>query len=506
MVDKILVTNAAALKAKYTNRGLRTIQAAVRELVAADKARGLATRFVDISDHATMRRYKAPAVSNPKSARQSKDAIDAIYRAMKPDYIVLVDGPDVIPHFALNNPVPKDKDVEVPSDLPYASDSPYSTRDAARYAAVTRVVGRIPGISGASEPSHLVKLIRTAANFRSRRRADYLRYFAMSASVWSKSTELSVDNIFGNKAVRICPPSGTPGVRRMMSPLSQFINCHGGEVDPQFYGQSGQRYPVSMTSDDVAKGAPRNAIVAAECCFGAQLFNPSLAMGKWPISNAYLAAGAAGFFGSSTTAYGPADGNSGADLITQYFLINVLAGASIGRACLQARQKFVSGQKMEDPVNMKTLAQFLLLGDPALQPCLIETPDARAASKVIDYAAARRTRRVALSAAGKAAADSSGFPGKKIVRPPKVLHNLVRSVARRRGFRARTDDIDSFHIVGGAQYGNEMKARGVEQKVVVVTDHRKDGAGRRNGAPLIRILVAHAQDNRLIHVAEYVRR
>jgi hypothetical protein len=261
-----------------------------------------------------------------------------------------------------------------------------------------------------------------------------------------------------------------------------------------------------MTSDDVTRGAPRNAIIAAECCFGAQLFDPSWANGKSPISNAYLEAGSVGFFGSTTTAYGPESGNSGADLITQYFLINVLGGASIGRACLQARQKFVSGQKMEDPVNLKTLAQFLLLGDPSLQPCLIETPDAKAAAKVVDYSAARKMRRVALTVAGKAAADSSGFPGKKIVRPPKVLHNLVRKVARQRGYRARLDDVESFHIVGGEDYGSEMRRRGVEQKVVVVTEHKTDLAKRRNGVPFIRILVAHAQDNRLTHVAEYVRR
>ena len=453
-----------------------------------------------------MKKYKVPAVSNPKSERQSKDAIDAIYQATKPDYIVLVDGPDVVPHIILNNPVPKDKDKDVPSDLPYASDSPFSLREAARYAAVTRVVGRIPGISGAAEPSHVIRLIRNAAKFKTRRRSDYLRYFAMSAAVWSKSTELSVDNIFRSWTIKVCPPSGSPGVRRMLSPLSQFINCHGGEVDPQFYGQSGTKYPVSMTSVDVAKGAPRNAIIAAECCFGAQLFDPSLANGKWPISNAYLEVGSVGFLGSTTTAYGPADGNSGADLITQYFLINALAGASIGRACLQARQKFVSGQKMEDPVNLKTLAQFLLLGDPSLQPCLLETPDARAAARVVDYSAARKTRRVALTVAGKAAADSSGFPGKKIVRPPKVLHNLVRKVARQRGFRARPDDVESFHIVGGEDYGSEMKRRGVEQKVVVVTEHKMALARRRNGVPSTRILVAHAQNNRLIHVTEYVRR
>ena len=87
-----------------------------------------------------------------------------------------------------------------------------------------------------------------------------------------------------------------------------------------------------MTSDDVTKGAKPDTVVAAECCYGAQLFNPNDADGSLPMSNAYLGAGAAGYFGSTTIAYGPATGNGAADLLAQYFLINVLAGASLGRA------------------------------------------------------------------------------------------------------------------------------------------------------------------------------
>jgi Peptidase family C25 len=510
MADKIVVTNNSALKKKYGDKGLKAVLGAVSELIAADKARGLATQLVDISDAAKMKKYKGSAVSGPKNERECKDAVDAIYAAAKPNYLVLLDGPDVVPHLTLNNPTPKDKDKNVPSDLPYASDASFTSRDAAKYAAVTRVVGRIPGVSGATNPDYLVKLIKAAAGFRSRKRTDFMPNFSISAKVWEKSTEQSVKNIFGNKAIKVCPSTGSPGVRKILFPLTHFINCHGGQVDPQFYGQRGNQYPVSMTSADVAKSASRSTIVAAECCFGAQLYDPSLAEGKWPISNAYLGAGAIGFLGSTTTAYGPEDDNSGADLITQYFLINALAGASLGRACLEARQKFVLGEKMEDPVNLKTLAQFLLLGDPSLQPCLVDTPDARAASKVINHSAAREVRRVALAAAGKAAADSSGFPGKKVVRPPKNLHNLVRKIARQRGVRAPSENIETFQVVGGAGYGMEMKARGVKQSVVVVTQHggarSKSAAKRPKGLPEIRILVVHAHDNRVVEVAEYVRR
>jgi len=75
-----------------------------------------------------------------------------------------------------------------------------------------------------------------------------------------------------------------------------------------------------------------------------------------------------GFFGSTTIAYGPSEGNGNADLICQYFLQRVLAGASLGRAALEARQKFAGEHTHLDPFDLKTLAQFYLLGDPSLQP------------------------------------------------------------------------------------------------------------------------------------------
>ena len=316
--------------------------------------------------------------------------------------------------------------------------------------------------------------------------------------------------MFSSNAIKTCPKIGTPGVAKLLAPLCHFINCHGAKADPQFYGQKGGDYPVALTSGDVAKGAKRHSIVAAECCYGAELYDPTLNGGQQPIANAYLDAGAIGYLGSTNIAYGPADGNSAADLLTQYFVIKTLEGASLGRACLEARQKFVLGQKMEDPVNLKTLGQFILLGDPSLAICQPATTDSAAEAKSIDHHAARETRRVFLAAAGKSAADSSGFPGKKIARPAKGLEDLVRKIARGRGFQASTKNVDAFHVVGGAEYGQEMKARGVEQKVVVITEQSKfpgKGAAKLpKDMVMTRIFVAHTQDNRVIEVSSYVRR
>jgi hypothetical protein len=510
MPDKILVANCSALSKKYGERGLKLILQAVGTLVAADKKKGLTAQLIDISSATAMKKFKAKAVTLAKSERQCKDAVDAIYRAFTPSYLVLLDGPDVLPHVILDNPALGDGDKDVPSDLPYASDAPSGSRDAAAYASVTRVVGRIPGITAATDPSFVVKQILAAANFTTRRRGDYLNHFAISAEVWNKSTAQSVDNIFGSPAIKLCPPTQSPAVSKLLAPLSHFINCHGAEVDPKFYGQRQSQYPIAMTSDDVTKGAKRNALIAAECCYGAQLYDPALAQGQWPISNSYLGAGAVGFFGSTTIAYGPAEGNGSADLLTQYFLINALNGASLGRACLQARQKFVLGEKMEDPINLKTLAQFILLADPSLQPCRAEGEQAAINAKAVDDEASRRTRRVALVAAGKSAADSSGYPGKQLARPSKRLSTLVLKLARGHGFGARAKDLVGFSVVGRGHYAVEMKARGVEQKVLMLMEHRRPRGKALKAMPKglrqTHIFVTHTQDDRIVEVAEYVRR
>ena len=93
----------------------------------------------------------------------------------------------------------------------------------------------------------------------------------------------------------------------------------------------------------------------------------------FPICQSYLAQGAYGYFGSTTIAYGPAEGNGAADLITQYFLLEVQAGHSLGLAALKAQQRYVEQVDELDPIDLKTLAQFYLLGDPSVQPVKIDS-------------------------------------------------------------------------------------------------------------------------------------
>jgi hypothetical protein len=66
----------------------------------------------------------------------------------------------------------------------------------------------------------------------------------------------------------------------------------------------------------------------------------------------------------------------------------VLDGASLGRALLEARQKYIQAAPTPlGPIDLKTLGQFVLLGDPSVQP--VAPPPAQPAAKSVTAALAK---------------------------------------------------------------------------------------------------------------------
>jgi hypothetical protein len=370
MSKKIILTNVAVLQAKY-GASYGKIEAALKKLIAADKARSLETIIVPVDDAAAMAKYGAKAVLNSASFKQNKDAIDKVYQATVPDYLVILGAPDVIPHQDLKNPLQSadDPDSYAWGDIPYACEAPYSN-DPKKFIGPTRVLGRIPDLLAGSDPAYLVKLLGIATQWKSRTPEEYADHLGISAKVWRDSTALSLQNTFGTSArLQLSPPKGPKWTPAQLGCLAHFINCHGALSTPHFFGQTGTKYPKAHSAALIAGHVSEGTVVAAECCYGAELYDPTHAEGgQMGISNTYLQGGAYGFLGSSTIAYGPATGNGSADLICQYFLQSVKAGASLGRAALEARQKFAKSAPQLDPADVKTLAQFYLLGDPSIQP------------------------------------------------------------------------------------------------------------------------------------------
>ncbi len=489
MHDKIIVTNRSALIAKYRSAGVVRIKRAIDALIAADEKRGIKSRLIYLDDAKAMKKCRGRAVGDPASTRQNKDAIDAVFQATTPEYLMILGAPDVVPHQDLVNPAfdPPDDDPDgfAWGDLPYACDEPYS-RDVAKFKGPTRVVGRLPDLTGAREPSHLVRLLAFAEKYRSRSVADYEAYFGLSAEVWRKSTRMSLFNIFGGSTKLELSPPGRPSVSaRHLAPLAHFINCHGGPSDPRFFGQRGNSRPTTALTSDAIKGKIKPGTVASvECCYGAELYDSVNLSLPLPICQRYLIQGAYGYFGSSTIAYGPADGNGSADLITQFFLLAVLDGASLGRAALLARQQFVHQTAELDPMDLKTLGQFNLLGDPSIHPA--ETATATNVPAGVDRheaeRLARRTRRAKLRADGEFLGETKPTASRRSkARKSASIQKTLAGIARKAGVGTR-DQFAAYDVAvpkGARAYHGKGSPVASRYYVAIHRPKPKKGADRQ---------------------------
>ncbi|MDF3022249.1 MAG: hypothetical protein K0Q92_3552 [Steroidobacteraceae bacterium] len=384
MIQKLIVTNVAALKKKYGAAGLKLIQKALARLVAADALRGLTTR-IEAVDNPTR---SAPKVTIIGNQRQVKATIDKLFTAHgSPDYLLILGGPDVIPHQLLENPLfspPDDIDRNVPSDLPYACSAPFSTK-IPDFIGPTRVVGRLPDVVGSRKVADLVALIDGATTFSGTPGKTSL---VLSADEWAGASRANVRLAFGalpRRAIEMVPPKSPPWSSAQLAHPLHFINCHGDVKTPMFFGSSTANYPTALEASGVVGKVTRGSVITAECCYGAQLYKPTKAK-PLSIPETYLSQGAAGFCGSSNIAYGSdsASGRCAADILCVEFVKAVLAKASLGRALLEARIKFIkSTGSVADPADEKTLGQFMLLGDPSTRPfgAGLEAPEPRSVTR-----------------------------------------------------------------------------------------------------------------------------
>jgi hypothetical protein len=441
-VDKVILTNLGVLRSKYGPSGVRAIRAGISRLIAADRARRLTTKLISIDDARTMRNFSGREVTKVADPQQNKKAVDAVYRALAPDYILLLGSIDVIPHQDLRNPLyttarGDDTDRNASGDLPYACEAAYS-HDVAGFIGQTRVVGRLPDIAGATEPSYLLRLLKIAAAAKPKRREDYSSYLALTAQIWERSTRQSAREVFGDsKSVQTVPPHSSTWSTTLLQRRVHFINCHGASHASEFFGQpaSGRhKYPIALKSSYIAGKIAAGTVVAAECCYGGQLNRISPSRPRLGICEVYLGSGGWGFVGSTTIAYGDFERNGMADLICQFFLEEVRNGASLGRAFLEARHKFVHKASPLNPSELKTLAQFNLYGDPSL--VLVGREALPSSTKVPISAMAgaeqseRHDRRRALFKQGVELSQSEPVPKRTSKRAAPAIQRALNARAR----------------------------------------------------------------------------
>ena len=104
-VIKVLVTHRGAARTKYGSAGWTRIRHALTELVTADKVRGITTRVYTLDSAADANKVHAQVVPAPTDGMTIKVAIDRIYAAWQPAYVVLVGGPDLVGTVSLTDPL-----------------------------------------------------------------------------------------------------------------------------------------------------------------------------------------------------------------------------------------------------------------------------------------------------------------------------------------------------------------------------------------------------------------
>jgi len=510
-IDKIIVTNNAALTGKYGAAGLKKIQAALKKLAAADKKRLLTTEVVYMDDAAAMKKFKARPVKSAGDEQENKNAIDDLYNFIKPDYIMILGGPDIVAHQVFKA-FADDEDVH--SDLPYTCNKPYS-KNPKDFLSPARVAGRLPDVTGVKDVKYLLGLINTATAAISRKADEYNDYFALSVAWWQDSTRQSLKNMFGNDTkLKSCPPQKSPYTDALLKPRVHFFNCHGGEDYPAFFGQlkEGDDTPPCIFSKDLKGKVTNGTIAASECCFGAQLLDPAdTEDGSMGMGNMYLGEGAYAFVGSTTSAYGPATGQGLADWITQYFVKNVQRGASAGRAYLEAQQKFITScGRFIDRFELKTLCQFMLLADPSVNPVIDEALiKANSNAKSIENKnnndiSERKERRAQLVAKGNMLGELTNAPQQIKTTTTPALKKQINAMLNKYDYKIGDGSTDGFKPKTGPEGTKSigLSAKDIRFHIFPKVDDKKTNKALSAGT----VLVLKEINGKITEVREYVRK
>jgi hypothetical protein len=201
-------------------------------------------------------------------------------------------------------------------------------------------------------------------------------------------------------------------------------------------------------------------VASVECCYGAELYDPvasQIPNQQMGIANVYMGEGAYAFWGSTTIAYGPADSNAQADLICQYFLEQVLNGTSVGRAALSARQTCVQNNLAMGPVDLKTLGQYILLGDASIQCVPSGDAGVKAAPKFmsvgISQQGAERLSRVArrqrLAETGLMLRETKAVSERSPGEPTQDIRQKLEQVRTAAGLQSPT--YASYRVIPGIE-------------------------------------------------------
>ncbi len=364
MATKIIVTNKAALEKKYGENGTISILGSLNMMVAMDRQIRNISSFVLLLDNKEqMAMYGAKNVTDPQDEKQVKNAIDKVYAYLRPDYILLLGGCDIIPYQHLVHPADASRKIE--GDLPYACSAPYGTA-VDGFLQPGRNVSRLPDTSRDTEGADALEYVRIITNTcrqKPRDGKDYEEYFAVTAADFKESRQKMVAKWFGNSDKLVCcPPHGPAWSQNQYDCLFHYFALYGLEKKYQWFDdKAGENAVYECENDRLYLNA--GTVVVSQCSYGAQLFDY---VRRKPICNVYMENKAAAFLGCTGECSQGTEENREDALITS-FLSEVKNKKPASEAFLAARKQVIKDPGNPTAEEKLVLAQWVLFGDGSCQ-------------------------------------------------------------------------------------------------------------------------------------------
>ncbi len=387
---QVVLSSRTALQRRFGADGFTALDRRLQQYAMALRRRGVMTHICYCDDEASLRLDEGIAAAPaPAEAGTLRDILRTLAGALSArgrtlGAALLVGGDEIVPFHRLPNPLPDD-DVVVLSDNPYATDDP-------AYVAPQRMVARLPD-GNSSDPSLLFAQLdrMTAYHYGSRPQTHRSRQFlgrhrasntpelgiwsaGYCAEIWQEVSRAVLDTLTADAPLTSSPPhlAETLDLRALRNRRLLYLNLHGAAGLPNFYGQpdavwpgAATQLPVALRPDQIDTDVADGALILSEACYGAELIGRTV---DTSIPLRALAHGALAVVGATVNAYGTmTDPLIGADLLFHHMMKHLARGEPIGRALHQARldfaQEMYRRQGFLDDVDIKTLIEFVLLGD-----------------------------------------------------------------------------------------------------------------------------------------------
>lgn len=287
------------------------------------------------------------------------DLITDIYNVEKPEYIMILGDFKTVPNIVWENRS-NDSDKVVFSDLPFitlSTDSPFND---IHYEVKSLIkVGRIPTSAASGFKEAFIYLKNTK---NSTLTVDDLKAFFLSAEGWEISSREIGQPVSAD--MHFSPSNGSFEFKGSLDNYNVLMfNLHGSNGTHLWYGEDkSKNVAPAFNASKLPKN--RNFILFTEACYGARPFNGGINTESM-VSTA-LRNGCCAFVGSTQIAWGGRGGMSCADILSQQFTKNIVAGYSAGES-FNAALPHVERNRWND-CSLKTIIEFALYGDPSYTP------------------------------------------------------------------------------------------------------------------------------------------